>query len=167
MNRTNFQNKSKATEIQLFNGSQVPKVQTLYRSLQTYDTRGTDECTSAAHDSDTTNAHSVFIVNQKPDQNRKKLSKAIGYLSASNLAHFDRMLIEQDQRKRELKRQTKLQQRQMQVSQRQMITSSSADGTGTQLPSSLQGNMLVNTKLTPEKNCSQIYKKFRATRREL
>ena len=131
MNRTDFQNNSKATEIQLFNGSQVPKVQTLHRSLKTYDTRGTDYCTSAANDSDTTNAHSVFTVNRKPDQNRKKLRKAIGYLSASNLAHFDRMLSEQDQRKREHKRQTKLQQRQMQVSRRQMITSSYVEGTGT------------------------------------
>ena len=118
MNRINFNNNSKATKIQLFLGSQAPKIETLCTSLKTHDTRGTDEYTSAANESDSTNAMFCINTEQKPDQNHKRLAKAIGYLSASNLAHFDRSVIAQDQRKRDHKRLTKLQQRQKQVSRR-------------------------------------------------
>ena len=60
MNTINFNNNSKATKIQLFLGSQVPKIETLCTSLKTHDTRGTDEYTSAANESDNTNAMSCI-----------------------------------------------------------------------------------------------------------
>ena len=60
MNRINIRNNSKATKIQLFLGSQAPKDQTLFVSLNTHDTRGTDEYISSANESDTTKALSCI-----------------------------------------------------------------------------------------------------------
>ena len=118
MNTINLPNKTKASETKIFAVTHVPKVKTSSTSLKAYDSQVTNECTFAANDSDTTIAPSVQITDQKPDQNRSRLGKVIGYLSASNLAHYDRMLIAQNQRKRDHKRLSKVQQRQKRVSGR-------------------------------------------------